>query len=73
MAQSEIGQETQNATQNAERYEKSKYKIPIFTDRNTEMNKTDPKMVGADTTIHRVDIRNRIRRSTGDRNITEQN
>ena len=44
MAQSEIGQETQNTTQNAKRYEKSKYKIPIFTDRNTELNKTDPKM-----------------------------
>ena len=40
MAQSE----TQNTIQNAERYEKSKYKIPIFTDRNTEMNKIDPKM-----------------------------
>ena len=44
MAQSEIGQETQNATQNAERNEKSKYKIPIFTDRTTDLNKTDPKM-----------------------------
>ena len=44
MAQSEIGQETQNITNNAERFEKSKYKIPIFTDRTTDLNKTDPKM-----------------------------
>ena len=43
MAQSNIEQDTQNAT-NVERFEKSKYKIPIFTDRTTDLDKTDPKM-----------------------------
>ena len=43
MAQSNVEQDTQNVT-NAERIEKSKYKIPIFTDRTTDLDKTDPKM-----------------------------
>ena len=60
----------QTVAKQVEKAKRNKYKIPILSDRETDLSKINPKnAVGADIGVNRVDLSKEARRvdRTGDR------